>query len=428
MPWQDRRKSWIACAWRLPTYRASGMDKAVTRVAILNSHPIQYFGPMYAYLNQDPALDITALYCSDFSLREGLDPGFGRRVTWDVDVLAGYRSVFLGERARWRTPAGFWSLVCPEVWSEIRSGKYDVLWLHGYAYAADLLAFVAARTRGIPVVMRSETHLGLARPRLRQRLRDAILSRAYRLLDGFLAIGSRNAAYYRSLGVPGDRIHLVPYSVDNPRFMAKAGGDRGAVRSQFGIADDEVVVLYASKLTGRKRAADLIHAMAKLQARGVRATLLVVGSGEERERLERLAKELGLARSVFAGFVNQGALPSVLQSADIFVLPSESEPWGLIVNEAMCAGLPVVVTDQVGAADDLVAEGENGYVVPVGGVDALADALRKLASDAGLRRAMGEASRRKISRWSYEQCREGLASAIASLERANGRALPCRSA
>ena len=133
------------------------------RVAVLNSHPIQYFAPLYAHLNRDPELDVTALYCSDISLRGGMDPGFGQAVKWDVDLLDGYRSVFLGEHARQRVPGGFWSLVCPEVWSEVRSGRYDAVWLHGYAYAADLIALVAARTRGLPVFYRSETHLGLTR-------------------------------------------------------------------------------------------------------------------------------------------------------------------------------------------------------------------------------------------------------------------------
>lgn len=85
------------------------------RLAVVNSHPIQYFAPLYAYLSCDAALEITALYCSDFSLRGGLDPDFKRTVAWDVDLLTGYRSVFLGERAKRRTPSGFWSLVCPQV-------------------------------------------------------------------------------------------------------------------------------------------------------------------------------------------------------------------------------------------------------------------------------------------------------------------------
>ena len=103
------------------------MDPKPFRVAVLNSHPIQYFATLYAYLNQDPDLKVTALYCSDISLRGGMDRGFGQAVKWDVDLLHGYHAVFLGPGARSRVPAGFWSLVCPEVWAEVRSGRYDAV-------------------------------------------------------------------------------------------------------------------------------------------------------------------------------------------------------------------------------------------------------------------------------------------------------------
>ena len=108
-----------------------------TRIAVLNSHPIQYFAPLYIYLNKSPDLEVTALYLSDFSIRGGKDAGFGREVKWDVDLLAGYRSVYLGKAAQRREPAGFWSLVAPQVWNELHSGRYDVLWLHGHNYAAN---------------------------------------------------------------------------------------------------------------------------------------------------------------------------------------------------------------------------------------------------------------------------------------------------
>src|SRR6516164_5960899 len=113
------------------------------RIAVLNSHPIQYFAPLYAYLNAAPDLDVTALYLSDVSIRGGKDAEFGRDVKWDLDLLAGYRSVFVGSAARTREPGGFWSLATPQVWSELRSGRYDVLWLHGHNYAANLLALMA---------------------------------------------------------------------------------------------------------------------------------------------------------------------------------------------------------------------------------------------------------------------------------------------
>jgi hypothetical protein len=104
----------------------------VTRIAVLNSHPIQYFAPLYAYLNAAPDFEVTALYLSDVSIRGGKDAEFARNVKWDIDLLDGYRSVFLGEAARKRRPVGFWSLVAPQVWTETRSGRYDVLWLHGH--------------------------------------------------------------------------------------------------------------------------------------------------------------------------------------------------------------------------------------------------------------------------------------------------------
>src|SRR5215475_12465312 len=113
--------------------------RRLTRIAVLNSHPIQYFAPLYAYLNAAPDLEVTALYLSDVSIRGAKDAGFGRNVKWDLDLLAGYRFKFLGKRAVRREPRGFWSLIAPQVWCELRSGRYDVLWLHGHNYAANLI-------------------------------------------------------------------------------------------------------------------------------------------------------------------------------------------------------------------------------------------------------------------------------------------------
>jgi glycosyltransferase involved in cell wall biosynthesis len=393
---------------------------ARTRVGVVNSHPIQYFAPLYAYVSGDESLGVTALYCSDVSVRGGHDPGFGMTVRWDVELLSGYESVFLGRRAAQRTPGGFWSLVVPELWTEIRSGRYDVIWLHGYAYAAFVIAFLAAKSRGIPVLMRSETHLGLARASWRRRLRDLLLARAYRFVDAFLAIGAANRDYYRSLGVADGRIFDVPYTVDNARFIAESSVSqdrRNEIRQSFGIPSGVPVVLYASKLIGTKRPQDLLAAAARLRDAGHDCRLLVVGSGEMDAELRGLAAALGLDNVVFAGFVNQAELPAVLASADVFVLPSDYEPWGLIVNEAMCAGLPVVLSDKVGCAGDLVEHGVNGLQYPAGDAEALAVALAMLLSDAPLRTRMGRASRDRIRGWSYAECLRGLKAAVSSVHR-----------
>jgi glycosyltransferase involved in cell wall biosynthesis len=388
------------------------------RIAVLNSHPIQYFAPLYAFLNKIPELEITALYLSDFSIRGGKDEGFGREVKWDVDLLAGYRSVFLGKAAQ-REPKGFWSLVAPEVWGELRSGRYDVLWLHGHNYAANLIALGAAKTMGMPVLMRGETHLGLMREGLKAKLRLPIMAAVYGLCDCLLAIGTANAEFYRAMMVADRKLFLVPYAVDNARFAAAAdlsGEQKGAIRNLYKIPADRPAILYAAKFTSRKRPADLLQAVQLLRSRGSSAfTLIMGGSGELEPELRAYCSDNQLNNVIFTGFINQSQLPALYAACDVFVLPSEQEPWGLAVNEAMCAGLPIVVSKEVGCTRDLVSDGVNGYTPDAGNIGALANALSNLIENAELRRAQGHASRQRIDQWGFDRCLEGLRVCLASL-------------
>lgn len=389
------------------------------KVAVVNSHPIQYFAPLYSYLSRSIDMEVTALYCSDSSLRGGMDPGFKQEITWDVDLLSGYRAVFLGKKAKTREPRGFFSLICPEIWGEVRRGGYDAIWLHGYGYAAYVLAFLAAKSAGIPVFMRSETTLGLARTSWRKSLRDVILRQFYKLVNGFLAIGTANADYYRSLGVPHSKIFPVPYTVDNERFISAANVDatqRCNLRKKYGLPADLPVVLYASKFMRRKHPDDLIEAALILKRQEIDVTLFMVGSGEmERELRDRVA-QTGLENVVFAGFINQAELPLVYTASDVFVLPAENEPWGLIVNEVMCAGRPVLVGYGVGCVPDLVKDGVNGFHVIPGKPETLAAAMAKLVNNETLRQRMGQASLQIIQTWSYAQCHIGLSEALNGLE------------
>jgi glycosyltransferase involved in cell wall biosynthesis len=391
-----------------------------TRIAVLNSHPIQYFAPLYAYLNAAPDLEVTALYLSDVSIRGGTDAGFGREVKWDVDLLSGYRSVFLGAAARSHEPGGFWSLVAPQVWNELRSGRYDVLWLHGHNYAANLIALVAAKTAGLPVMMRGETHLGLPCHGVKAVVRRPLMGALYRWCDRLLAIGSENAAFYRAMGVSEDKIFLVPYSVDNNRFVQATKltpEQRLATRNRYNIPPDRIVVLYAAKFTRRKRPADVLEAARRVKSKTNRPfTVVMAGSGELEPELNSFCAEHALDNVVFTGFVNQSELPGLYGASDVFVLPSEHEPWGLAVNEAMCAGLPVVVSREVGCVADLVREGTNGYAPAAGDIEGLSHALQRLVEDDDLRRLQGEASLTRIQEWGYAQCLTGIRAALAGLQ------------
>jgi glycosyltransferase involved in cell wall biosynthesis len=384
------------------------------RIAVVNTHPIQYFAPLYAYVNESPDIEVTALYLSDFSMRGATDHGFGQVVKWDIDLLGGYPYRFVGPNAKTLVPTGFSSTIVPEIWDAVRRGGFDALWIHGHGVAANLIAAAAAKSIGIPVFMRCETHLALPRGGWKAALRRPLLSALYRTIDGFLAIGSANREFYRAMGVPDNRISLVPYTVDNARFTTRATlseEQRAAVRERYGISSDRPAILFISKFMRRKHPDHLVEAARRLAAEGLAFDLVLAGNGEMQAELERLASDL--PNVVMPGFVNQQEMPTLLAACDIFVLPAEDEPWGLIVNEAMCAGLPVVVSSEVGCVADLVKDGWNGHTFEARDIDGLTNALRPIISDPSLRKAMSARSRELIDNWSYQECLAGLREAVA---------------
>ena len=390
------------------------------RVAFLNTHPIQYFAPMYKELNRSDDLSITALYLSDFSVRGGLDRAFDRDVKWDLDLLEGYDARFVAGAHRRDEPGSFLSIIAPAIWGEVRRGRYDALIVHGHTPAANLIAVGAAKVTGTPVFMRCETHLGLRRSQVKAALREALIGSFYRLFDGVFAIGKANAAFYRALGVPDRRIFSMPYTVDNDRFVADAKlepDQREEIRRQLGVGDSSPIILYAAKFQRRKRPDDLIRAAHRLEHMEASFHVVLVGSGEIEQELRSLADGLKLRTVHFAGFVNQTSLPKVYGASDVFVLPSEDEPWGLAINEAMCAGLPVVASREIGCVPDLVQDGGNGLLFDCGDVGALAGALAGLVKSPELRKKMSKVSLEIISRWNYEQCLYGLRNALASIGR-----------
>lgn len=385
-----------------------------TCVAFLNSHPIQYFAPFYRHLNRSPDIEAVPIYLSDFSLRGAIDEGFGQSVKWDVDLLKGTDPLFV-EGASTRQIASARAMIAPGIVKVIRRGKFDALVIHGHSVGANYLALAAAKSFGIPTFTRGDTNGDLPRGGLKAKLRRVWLQGLYARLDGMLAIGSANRDFYRAMGVPERKIDFVPFTVDNERLSAASaltGAERLAYRQRLGVSADGPVALFASKFEPRKRAGDLIRAASRLAEQDVQIELVVAGSGEQDAALRALAAAHPKLRAVFPGFVNQSALPKLLGACDLFVLPSEREPWGLIVNEAMCAGLPVVATREVGAARDLVRDGKNGRVIAAGDIDALAEALREIVTDGSLRKRMSAASRAIIATWSYAESEAGLRAAL----------------
>lgn len=384
------------------------------RVGFVNSHPIQYFVPLYRRINQSPDLEAVPIYLTDHSLRGDYDPGFKQKLTWDIDLVTGTEPVFVSGAHTRKLEPGPTRMIAPGVIKVVRQAGLDALVIHGHNFGANHLATLIAKLEGIPVLSRGETHLGLPFSETRLARRNRMMPRYYRLLDGFLAIGSKNREFYRAMGVPDDRVFDFPYTVDNDRLIAAAAlsdEERADIRAQYGMRPGVPAVLYASKFMDRKHPDQVIEAVRRLRAERIEVDAMMVGSGEMEDALRAQAAEVPGHPIAFPGFINQQELPRLFGACDVFVLPSEAEPWGLIINEAMCGGMPILASDEIGSVADLVGDGDNGFLFPAGDIDALTAAMRNIVIDPALAARMGERSLERITAWNYDRCVAGLRAA-----------------
>jgi glycosyltransferase involved in cell wall biosynthesis len=205
---------------------------------------------------------------------------------------------------------------------------------------------------------------------------------------------------------------MARYAVDNQFFEIQADYHRVArqtLRDENGWRQ-RYLLLYVGRLAGEKRVDVLIEALRGLSTRRSDIGLVIVGDGREREPLGRLAQ--GMPNVYFAGFQDQPALPKYYGAADLFVLPSVHEPWGLVVNEAMASGLPVIATRKVGAAHDLIIEGENGYLIPENDPAALAAAIDRACESSAHLLRLGQKARQTVQSWDFDSTLAGFHDAL----------------
>lgn len=392
------------------------------KIAYFVSHPIQYQAPLLRRIAQEPDIELSVFYFSDLSVRGYSDEGFGGiQVHWDVPLLGGYTHEFL-PGIRNRGTLGFATPFNYGIFSRLRRGKFDAVWVHGYHMASALQAIAAAKLLGIPVFLRSDSTL---EDRARGPWKLAAKRLFFRFLRpmvrGILAVGEKNVEYWRAALGPSAAIFRMPYAVDNDYFRQcaeKAAPRRETLRGELNLKPGLPVFLFASKLQQRKRCIDLVEAFLRLAPRpgaDPPAYLLIAGDGEERKAIEERIAASGSANIRMIGFQNQSELPRFFDLCDVFVLPSIHEPWGLTVNEVMNASRAIVVSDQVGCAPDLVRDGVNGFVFPALNIDALSATLRRFIEDPTLAPAMGEQSATTIASFSFQQDVEALRRALTAV-------------
>jgi glycosyltransferase involved in cell wall biosynthesis len=389
----------------------------VKSLALVASHPVQYQAPWYRALAA--VTDLRVFFAHRIGADEQARAGFGVPFDWDIPLFDGYRSEWLLNVAARPGIDRFRGCDTPQLAQRIQEGHFDAVVVNGWHLLSYWQAIRAARRAHIPVMVRGDSQLVTARGAWRRSAKRLVYPRLLRSFDAFLAVGARNADYYRHYGIAADRIYRSPHCVDNDFFAREADAARqrpNGLRRGAGIADEAVVFTFAGKLIAKKRVLDFLMALERTRRAHPEVRGLIVGDGPLRAELEEYQRAHDTGGTMI-GFLNQMEIARAYAASDALVLPSTGEEtWGLVVNEAMACGVPAIVSDEVGCAPDLIEEGRTGFTYPCRDVAALADRMTRVAAQSpDERRMMGSQARARIADFSPQIAAAGVVTAMNSL-------------
>jgi glycosyltransferase involved in cell wall biosynthesis len=373
-------------------------------ILFINSHPIQYFAPMYKYMNEQ-GVKTSCWYCSDASIKGGFDQEFGVKITWDIPLLDGYEYRFFKNNARNPSPEnGFFGLVNLSMLRSLAKAPRSLVVVHGWHYFTLFWVLMLGKLFGHTVCLRCDVPANqeeLKTGRLQTIKRLGLKYLLFPRINYFLYVGSQNRRFYESLGATDKQLVFCPYSVDNERFRQEylaLTGHTASLRQQIGIPAQAKVIIFSAKYIIKKRPLDLLQAFAQLNNPDL--WLVLVGEGELRAEMEAFIAANQVKNVILTGFVNQSKISEYYAIGDLFVMCSGAgENWGLSVNEAMNFNLPLVLSDLSGCADDLVKPGSNGYVFKTGNVTELAEKLKDVLLENKLTQTISSAE--LVQEYSY---------------------------
>ena len=368
------------------------------KLAIISTHPIQYYAPLFRLLSKNDKIRIKVFYTFEKETKV-YDPGFGKSFQWDIPLLEGYEYSFVSNLGN--NGKSFFTVNNPTLIPEIQAWDADAVLIFGWNYRSHLKAMRYFKGK-VPVLFRGDSTLLDEKPGIRKMLRRLFLKWVYSHVDIAFYVGTNNKVYFLKHGLKNEQLVFAPHAVDNGRFGENAAYKKMealAWRSKLGIAASDLVFLFAGKLEPKKNPAILIESFSEIKNEKIK--LILLGDGILKEQLKSLSKND--ERISFVEFQNQQEMPVVYRMADVFVLPSmgPGETWGLAVNEAMACGRAVIVSNRCGCAADLVLDDTNGYIFKSGDKQDLNAKMKKMI-DAEKTTLMKVQSLRIIKDWSFE--------------------------
>jgi glycosyltransferase involved in cell wall biosynthesis len=358
--------------------------------------------PVFNALAEHPDVDLHVIFLAE------TDPSMRRWKVYKDEIRFSYEVL-----PHWRRRVGGYNVLLNRgMVSALDRVRPDLIVCGGYGYLASWQVLAWARRRKRPMFLWSESNQHDQRRGMPHV--EMLKRRFIRACSGFVVPGKSAAAYVATFGVLPEKIFVAPNAVDNAFFSREASAVRtraAEMRRQFGLPERYFVCV--GRLISSKGVVDLLEAYSQLTPElRTNIGLLFVGDGVQQSELEARATAVkpGLIR--FAGFAHREQLALYYALAEAFIFPTHTDPWGLVVNEAMACGIPIVATDAGGCVPDLVHDGWNGYVVPKCDPEKLAEALANVARSPDLNATMGARSAQRIEQNSPQACAAGFVAAL----------------
>ncbi len=374
------------------------MQKKKIKVGYLLSHPIQYQTPLIQKLSKITELDFNVFYFSDYSLKKYFDKDMNKFIKWDLSLTGKYKYNIVDNSNQNYLKFSFL------FYKLIKNKNFDFFLIHGYENPKYLISILILKLLNIKILMRNESNNFNFEKNFVKKIFTRIF---YFFLNffiyKFLYIGKKNKEFYIENNIKKQKLIFCPYTVDNNFFYSRS-------KKKY-LKKKEIIILYTAKLINKKNPELLIKAFINiLKKYNNKIKLYIVGDGLLKKNLKKKYSKYK-NNIYFLGFQNQKKIRNYYKKADIFVLPSLKEPWGLVVNEAMCFELPIITSDKVCSSYDLVKRGYNGYIFKTNSVFDLQRYLKKLIFNKKKRIKMGINSKKIINNWNINKTVDGIKSA-----------------
>jgi len=375
------------------------------KLAIITTHPIQYYAPVFKLLHERKKIIIKVYYTWGEKSKVKYDPGFGATIGWDIPLTDGYPFSWVENTSTDPGTHHYKGIMNPNLIDEITNWQPDAILVFGWAWQSHLRCIRHFKGR-LPVYFRGDSTLLDEKGGIKSIIKSLFLRWVYNDVNHAFYTGSKSKAYFKKYGLEDEQLSFAPHAVDNERFALDKKEEAAALRSQLQIGNEDILVLFAGKFENKKSPGELLDSFLTLEKSGIH--LLFVGNGNLEAELKFRAENSENVH--FLDFQNQSRMPVIYQACDLFCLPSmgPGETWGLSVNEAMACGKAVLVSDKVGCAIDLVKSDYNGAIFESGNKDSLVNYLIQLIQSKSRLGKMGKNSAEKIKDWSFIHIAEAI--------------------